>query len=75
MRRLILCLALLMVISAVPMAMADNDRHDHGFRVRTHLSGFNEVHFAAGGGTPTTLSRVAWRCLHEGEWQVRGQDR
>ena len=53
MRRLILCLALVMVISTVPMAMADNDRHDHSFKVRTHLSGFNEVHFAA--GPPATL--------------------
>ena len=54
MRRLILCLALLMVVSTIPMAMADDD-HNRSHRVRTHLSGFNEVHFAAGGGTPTTL--------------------
>ena len=52
MRRLILCLALLMVISMIPMAMADNDHHDHRFRVRTHLSGFNEVHFAGGSAGP-----------------------
>ena len=46
MRRLILCLALLMVVSTIPMAMADDD-HNRSHRVRTHLSGFNEVHFAA----------------------------
>ena len=48
MRRLILCLILLMVISTIPIAMADDDHHKQGFRVRTHLSGFNEVHFIAG---------------------------
>src|SRR5690349_5796581 len=47
MRRLILCLALLIVVSTIPIAMADND-HNQGHRVRTHLSGFNEVHFIAG---------------------------
>ena len=47
MRRLILCLALLMVVSTIPMAMADDD-HNRSHRVRTHLSGFNEVHFVAG---------------------------
>ena len=45
MRRLILCLALLMVVSTIPMAMADDDPN-RSHRVRTHLSGFNEVHFA-----------------------------
>ena len=44
MRRLILCLTLLMVVSTIPMAMADDD-HNRSHRVRTHLSGFNEVHF------------------------------
>jgi hypothetical protein len=37
--------------------MAD-DEHNQSFRVRTHLSGFNEVHFVAGGGTPTTLPAI-----------------
>jgi hypothetical protein len=52
MRRLILCLALLMVVSTIPMAMADDD-HNRSHRVRIHLSGFNEVHFS--GGPPATL--------------------
>jgi hypothetical protein len=51
MRRLILCLALLMVVSTIPMAMADDD-HNRGHRVRTHLSGFNEVHFSGGSAGP-----------------------
>jgi hypothetical protein len=55
MRRLILCLALLLVIGMPPMAMADNDRDDHHFRVRTHLSGFNEVHFDRGTLDPPAL--------------------
>jgi hypothetical protein len=53
MRKLILCLALLMVVSVVPMAMADNDRHNQSHKVQAHLSGFNEVHFSA--GPPATL--------------------
>jgi CHRD domain len=53
MRRLILCLALLMVVSTIPMAMADDDHHDRNHRIRVHLSGFNEVHFNA--GPPATL--------------------
>ena len=57
MRRLILCLALLMVVSMIPMAMADNDHHNQSHRVRTHLSGFNEVHFSA--GTPPAPHCVA----------------
>ena len=52
MRRSILCLALLLVIGMTPMAMADNDHRDHRFWVRTHLSGFNEVHFAGGSAGP-----------------------
>ena len=56
MRRLILCLALLMVVSTIPMAMADDD-HNRSHRVRTHLSGFNEVHFVA--GPPAALLRGA----------------
>jgi len=55
MRRLILCLALLMVVSTIPLAMADNDHHERD-RVRTHLSGFNEVHFIA---SPTPVLRGA----------------
>lgn len=51
MRRLILCLALLMVVSTIPMAMADDD-HNRSHRVRTHLSGFNEVHFSGGSAGP-----------------------
>lgn len=53
MRRLILCLALLLVVSPIPMAMADNDHHNRSHRIRVHLSGFNEVHFS--GGPPATL--------------------
>lgn len=52
MRRLILCLSLLMVVSAVSVAMAGNGRHK-SHRLRTHLSGFNEVHFS--GAPPATL--------------------
>ena len=75
MRRLILCLALLMVVSTIPMAMADDD-HNRGHRVRTHLSGFNEVHFSGGSAGPALrASRTAWRCLHGGKRQVRGRDR
>ena len=58
MRRLTLCLALLMVVSTIPMAMADDDQ---GFRVRTHLSGFNEVHFVAGDPTATPIVPPALR--------------
>jgi hypothetical protein len=54
MRRLILCLALLMVVSTIPMAMADDD-HNRSHRVRTHLSGFNEVHFVAGNPAATPI--------------------
>jgi hypothetical protein len=56
MRRLILYLALLMVVSTIPMAMADNDDHNKSHKVRVHLSGFNEVHFVA--GTPDTTPIV-----------------
>jgi len=48
MRRLILCLALLMVVSTIPLAMADDGHHNPSHKVRVHLSGFNEVHFIAG---------------------------
>jgi hypothetical protein len=61
MRRLILCLALLMVVSAIPMAMADNDHDRQHHRVRTHLSGFNEVHFVAGDTTVTPIIPPAIR--------------
>jgi len=54
MRRLMLCLALFIAVSTIPRARAD-DNHNQSHRVRTHLSGFNEVHFIAGGGTPTAL--------------------
>jgi|SwirhirootsSR2_FD_contig_81_1098144_length_1458_multi_3_in_0_out_0_1 hypothetical protein len=60
MRRLILCLILLLVVSTIPMAMADDD-HDQGHRVRTHLSGFNEVHFIAGDPTVTPIVPPALR--------------
>ena len=63
MRRLILCLALLMVVSTIPMAMADDD-HNRSHRVRTHLSGFNEVHFVAG---PPPSAPHSWRYLHGGQ--------
>jgi hypothetical protein len=56
MRRLILWLALLMVVSTIPMALADNDEHNKSHKVRVHLSGFNEVHFVA--GTPDTTPIV-----------------
>jgi CHRD domain len=48
MRRLILCLSLLLVVSTSPMAMADDDNHNRSHRIRVHLSGFNEVHFSGG---------------------------
>src|SRR5262245_16262226 len=50
MHRLILGLALLISVSTIPMAMADND---HNQSHRAQLSGFNEVHFS--GGPPATL--------------------
>ena len=75
MRRLILCLALLMVVSTIPMAMADDD-HNRSHRVRTHLSGFNEVHFVAGNAAHAyRATRDSWRYLHGGKRQVRGRDR
>lgn len=56
MRRLILCLALLMVVSMIPLALADDGHHNRSHKVRVHLSGFNEVHFIA--GTPDTTPIV-----------------
>lgn len=52
MRRFILCLALLIVVSTIPMAMADNDHDNQSHKFRTHLSGFNEVHFSGGSAGP-----------------------
>lgn len=53
MHRLSLCLTLLLVVTTLPWALAD-DRHPHRrHQVRAHLSGFNEVHFS--GGPPATL--------------------
>lgn len=48
MRSLILCLALLLVVSTIPRALADDGHHNQRHKVRVHLSGFNEVHFSAG---------------------------
>jgi hypothetical protein len=53
MRRLILCLTLLMGGSPISLAVADNDHHNQSHRVQARLSGFNEVHFSA--GPPATL--------------------
>jgi hypothetical protein len=61
MRRLILCLALFMVVSTISRAMADDDHHNRSFRVRTYLSGFNEVHFVAGDPTATPIMPPALR--------------
>jgi CHRD domain len=61
MRRLILCLALLMVVSTIPLALADNDDHNQSHKVRVHLSGFNEVHFVAGDPTATPIVPPALR--------------
>ena len=61
MRSLILGLALVMVVSAIPVAMADSDHPSPRHRVRTHLSGFNEVHFVAGDPTATPLVPPALR--------------
>jgi hypothetical protein len=52
MRTLILCLALLMGVSPIPLAGADNDHHQ-SHQVQARLSGFQEVHFSA--GPPATL--------------------
>jgi len=61
MHRLILCLALLLVVSTLPLARADNDHRSQLHRVRTHLSGFNEVHFVAGDSTVTPIVPPALR--------------
>jgi hypothetical protein len=53
MRKLILCLALLMGVSPIPLAVAENDHHDQSHKVQARLSGFHEVHFSA--GPPATL--------------------
>ena len=53
MRTLILCLALLMGVSPIPLAVADNDDHNQSHKVQARLSGFQEVHFNA--GPPATL--------------------
>jgi hypothetical protein len=53
MRRLAVFLALFMALGIIPLAMADDDDHDKSHRLRTRLSGYNEVHFA--GGPPATL--------------------
>jgi hypothetical protein len=52
MRRSAVFLALFMALGIIPLAMADDD-HDKSHRLRTRLSGYNEVHFA--GGPPATL--------------------
>ena len=61
MRRLILCLALLIVVSTTPLALADDGQHDQSDKVRVHLSGFNEVHFVAGDPTVTPIVPPALR--------------
>jgi len=61
MRRLILGLALLMVISTIPMALADDGHLNQSQKVRVHLSGFNEVHFIAGNPAATPIVPPALR--------------
>jgi hypothetical protein len=48
MRKLVLFLVLLMVVGTIPLAMADDGHHDKNHRLRTRLSGYNEVHFVPG---------------------------
>lgn len=61
MRRLIPFLALTMVVGTIPVAMADDSHHDRSLRVRTRLSGYNEVHFVAGNPTATPIVAPALR--------------
>jgi hypothetical protein len=62
-----------MVVSTISMAVADDDRNQR-HRVRTHLSGFHEVHFIVGDPTVTLTvpSRFIALSLRR---QVRGRDR
>lgn len=48
MRRSILSLLTLMAISTVPLVQADDAHRNRAFRIRTHLSGYNEVHLVQG---------------------------
>lgn len=48
MRKLIPGLAFLMMVNTVPMALAGDGHHHRSHKIRTYLSGFNEVHFIAG---------------------------
>jgi hypothetical protein len=48
MRKFLLFLVLFMFIGTIPLAMADDDHHDRNHRLRTRLSGYNEVHFVPG---------------------------
>src|SRR5262249_19744883 len=61
MHRLILCLVLLIVVSTIPMALADDGHHNQSDKVRVHLSGFNEVHFIAGNPAATPIVPPALR--------------
>ena len=54
MRKLILGLAFLMIVNTIPMALAGDGHHHRRDKVRTYLSGFNEVHFS-GTSLPATL--------------------
>jgi hypothetical protein len=49
MKKFVVFMALIIIVLSVPLAMADDDHH----RLRTRLSGYNEVHFS--GATPATL--------------------
>jgi CHRD domain len=53
MRTLILGLALLLGVSPIPLAGAENEHHHQSHTVQARLSGFHEVHFSA--GPPATL--------------------
>jgi len=59
MRRLIFCLALVLVAGMTSQTKADGNDGNHRRRVRIHLSGFNEVHFAGGAlrGAVSTAAR------------------
>jgi hypothetical protein len=68
MRRLVIPLILLMVLCTLPLAMADDD-HDKSHRLRTRLSGYNEVHFA--GGPPTATLRGAISTKASGRFKAK----
>jgi hypothetical protein len=59
MRKLVIFMALSLVIGAIPLAMADDGHHDKSHRLRTRLSGYNEVHFVATPAPPALRGAIS----------------